>query len=281
MMTVHSLYCYLSEKLALVSDEPETEARLILQHILSLSYTGFLLNKCKEISETEKESAVAVLSERIRRRPLQYILGKWDFFGQSFFVGEGVLVPRPETEQLCEYVIEKLKKMSKPIVYDLCAGSGCIGLTLKMQVPDAQVYLFEKSPEAMLYLEKNRRNLGLARQTVTVQGDVLKGYDAFSCLPVPDVIVSNPPYIASFELSSLQPEVKNEPQMALDGGTDGLLFYKAIAEKWLSKMKNGFAAVECGENQAAQIVSIFSDYAKEIEIIKDFNQIDRIVAAQI
>lgn len=278
-MTVDSLYRYLSEKLASVSDEAETEARLILQHILSLSYTDFLLSKDRTVCGTDEERAMLVLSERLRHRPLQYILGKWDFFGQSFLVGEGVLVPRPETEQLCEYVLEKLRTMDKPIVYDLCAGSGCIGLTLKMQAPDSQVYLFEKSEEAMAYLEKNRRNLGLARETVTVQGDILKGYDAFSCLPVPDVIVSNPPYIASAELSSLQPEVKNEPMMALDGGENGLLFYEAIAEKWLSKMKSGFVAVECGEDQAMKIASLFSGYAKETEIIKDFNHIDRIVAA--
>ena len=279
MMTVHTLYGLLTEKLQAVSDEAGTEARLIIQDILSLSYTDFLLSKNRPVSDTEKQRAFSFLSERLSHKPLQYILGKWDFFGQSFFVGEGVLVPRPETEQLCEYVIEKLKKMENPIVYDLCSGSGCIGLTIKAQVPDSRVYLFEKSPEAMFYLERNRRNLGLARETVTVQGDILKGYDAFSCLPVPDVIVSNPPYIRSSEIASLQPEVKNEPAMALDGGEDGFLFYEAIAEKWLSKMKKGFAAVECGENQASYIGSLFEKHSSETEIIKDFNDIDRIVAA--
>lgn len=279
MMTVTSLYAYLTEKLASVSDEAQTEARLILQQVLSLSYTDFLLCKDRPVSEAEKQQVLFVLSERLSHRPLQYILGKWDFYGRSFSVGEGVLVPRPETEQLCEYVINKLSKMDRPVVYDLCAGSGCIGLTIKMQVPSSQVYLFEKSPEAMAYLEKNRRNLGLARETVTVQGDILKGYDAFSALPVPDVIVSNPPYICSGELSSLQPEVRREPSMALDGGIDGLEFYRAIAEKWLPAMKGGFVAVECGENQAYEIETLFSLVASETEIIKDFNGIDRMVAA--
>lgn len=279
MMTVHSLYDLLTEKLCAVSDEAGTEARLIIQHILSLSYTDFLIGKDRQISDAEAKQALDVLKERLDRRPLQYILGKWDFYGRSFYVGEGVLVPRPETEQLCEYVIEKLKKMDRPVVYDLCAGSGCIGLTIKMQVPFSQVYLFEKSPEAMRYLEINRRNFGLARDTVTVQGDICKGYDAFSCLPIPDVIVSNPPYICSCELSSLQPEVRREPSMALDGGEDGLLFYKVIAEKWFSKMKKGFVAVECGENQASDVLSLLSRYACETEIIKDFNDTDRMVAA--
>lgn len=278
-MTVNALYRKLSEKLSTVTDEYENEARIILEDVLSLSYSEFLLSGGKTVTEIEHEKIAAVLAERLRGRPLQYILGKWDFFFNEFFVGEGVLIPRPETEQLCEYAIEKLKKMKQPIVYDLCSGSGCIGLTVKTQVPDSRVFMFEKSPDAIEYLEKNRHKFGLERETVTVKGDILKGYDAFSSLPVPDVILSNPPYIPTCELEKLQREVRFEPAMALDAGEDGLIFYRAIAEKWLAKMKSGFVLVECGEDQALTVASIFSDFCNETEIIKDFNHIDRFVAA--
>lgn len=277
-MTVNALYRELSERLGTVTDENENEARIILEEILSLSYTDFLLSGNKTVDDMAQKRVSAILQERLSGRPLQYILGKWDFFSNEFFVGEGVLIPRPETEQLCEYAIEKLKKMNQPIVYDLCSGSGCIGLTVKMNVPDSRVFMVEKSPDAIDFLEKNRRKFGLERETVTIKGDILKGYEAFSALPVPDVILSNPPYIRTRDLGMLQPEVKFEPSMALDAGEDGLIFYRAIGEKWLSKMKSGFAVVECGEDQALKIASIFSDYCTETEILKDFNNIDRFVA---
>ena len=278
-MTVNEIYRELSRKLTAVTDEAEIEARIIIEEVLSLTYSDFLLSGGKAVGETEQNKISSVLAERLGGRPLQYILGKWDFYSNEFFVGEGVLIPRPETEQLCEYAIEKLKKTEKPIIYDLCAGSGCIGLTVKMHVPDSRVFMFEKSAEALVYLEKNRRKFGLERETVTIKGDILNGYEAFSALPVPDVIISNPPYIRTCDMDKLQPEVRFEPSMALDAGEDGLMFYRAIAEKWLSKMKSGFAVVECGEDQAMKIASIFSDYCTETEIIKDFNHIDRFVAA--
>lgn len=278
-MTVNALYRELCEKLSAVTDENKNEARIILEEVLSFSYTDFLLSGEKTVDEAQLKRVFSILQERLSGRPIQYILGKWDFFSNEFLVGEGVLIPRPETEQLCEYAIEKLKKLKNPVVYDLCSGSGCIGLTVKMNVPDSRVFMFEKSPEALDYLEKNRRKFGLERETVTIKGDILKGYEAFSALPVPDVILSNPPYIRTRDLETLQSEVKYEPSMALDAGEDGLIFYRAIAEKWLSKMKSGFAVVECDEDQAMEIASIFSDYCAETEIIKDFNNIDRFVAA--
>lgn len=278
-MTVNELYRVLCDALSAVTDENENEARVILEDVLSLSYSGFLLARNQRVGEQERNEVLRILDERLTGRPLQYILGKWDFYANEFLVGEGVLIPRPETEQLCEYAIEKLKNADRPIVYDLCSGSGCIGLTVKMQVPDSRVFMFEKSADALDYLEKNRRKFGLERETVSVKGDILKGYEAFSSLPVPDVILSNPPYIPARELETLQREVRFEPSMALEAGEDGLIFYRAIAEKWLSQMKSGFAVVECGEDQAMKIASIFSDFCTETEILKDFNHIDRFVAA--
>ena len=195
-------------------------------------------------------------------------------------MGEGVLIPRPETEELCTAVIERLKKMHAPTVFDLCAGSGCIGITLKKQVVQANVYLVEYFDEALGFLNENRMSLSVARSVPAIKGDVLEGYEKFGFLPRPDVIVSNPPYIKKSELAFLQSEVRCEPSAALDGGEDGLVFYRAFAEKWLPFInEKGFIAVECGETQAEKIASLFSKHSSEITVLKDFNGIDRFVIA--
>lgn len=280
-MTVFELYNFCKDELkSAQKDNFEFEAELIVRNVLSMSRTEFLLNKDDNVGACGIAEVQKILSKRKNGEPLQYILGEWDFYGETYKVGEGVLIPRPETEELCSAVIEKLKKMKSPTVFDLCAGSGCIGITLKKQAQNANVYLVEYYDEALAYLNENRMNLGVARSVPLIKGNVLDGYEGFSFLPRPDVVVSNPPYIKSGELSALQSEVRREPVTALDGGDDGLLFYRALAEKWLPFInENGFIAVECGEEQASSVAAMFSKYSGEISIIKDFNGIDRFVIA--
>lgn len=256
------------------------EARLLCEFVCDIKHGDFLFKRNEAVDEAVCKRASELCQRRINAEPLQYILGKWEFMGLEFKVGRGVLVPRPETEVLCEFVIDKIKNKEKAVVFDLCSGSGCIGLSLKHFVPTADVYMIEKSAEAVKYLEQNRINLGFARNTVAVQGDILGGYEKFSFLPKPDIIISNPPYIRTEEISLLQKEVQNEPFMALDGGEDGYVFYEALCEKWLPYIKDGgLMAVECGEEQAATISSMFMKNASETEIIKDFNNVERIVVA--
>ena len=280
-MTVFELYKFCESELEKNKKaDAGAEARLILQKVLGFDRTQLLLSKdnladAKAVAETQR-----ILEQRKKNIPLQYILGEWDFYGQTFKVGEGVLIPRPETEELCTAVIERLKKMQAPTVFDLCAGSGCIGITLKKQVAQANVYLVEYFDEALGFLNENRMALSVARSVPAIKGDVLEGYEKFGFLPRPDVIVSNPPYIKKSELSSLQSEVRCEPSTALDGGEDGLVFYRAFAEKWLPFInEKGFIAVECGETQAEKIASLFSKHSSEITVLKDFNGIDRFVIA--
>lgn len=280
-MTVFELYKICKSELEKSGkSDAETEAQLILQKVLSFDRTQLLLNKddlaaVGAIAETQR-----ILERRRMNVPLQYIFGEWDFYGQTYKVGEGVLIPRPETEELCTAVIERLQKMHSPTVFDLCAGSGCIGITLKKQVPQASVYLVEYYDEALGYLNENRMALSVARSVPAIKGNVLDGYEGFGFLPRPDVIVSNPPYIKKGELSSLQSEVRREPSTALDGGEDGLVFYRALAEKWLPYINDGgFIAVECGEEQAQSVASLFSKHSSEITVLKDFNGIDRFVIA--
>lgn len=281
-MTVFELYKSCRAELEGAGIEnAENEARFIVQKSLECDETAFLLSKNASAEPHVIDRAVSMTRRRLKKEPLQYILGEWDFFGYTFKVGEGVLAPRPETEELCSLVLERIKDTEKKLsVFDLCSGTGCIGISLKKTRPDLDVYLVEYSDEALGYLSENRMRLGVARSVPAIKGDVLLGYEAFGFLPAPDVIVSNPPYIKSTELPSLQTEVTREPKMALDGGEDGLDFYRALAQKWLPFLKSGgFIAVECGEDQAEAVAALFSKLADSISIIKDFNGIDRFVIA--
>lgn len=280
-MTLWQLYSKTKETLEENNiEDAQFEALQMLLSVAETDRTTFLLNKNLSVSDEQNEAVLKMVSLRLDGKPLQYILGKWEFMGLNFFVGEGVLIPRPETEELCEIVLDRLEKNKKNVVFDLCAGSGCIGLSLKHFAENIDIYLIEKSPDAICYLEKNKMALGFGRTAVSVQGDILKGYDAFSFLPLPDVIVSNPPYIKTQDISALQKEVQLEPHMALDGGDDGFVFYRVLADKWLSKMRDGsIMAVECGEEQAQYICSLFMRYASSAQIIKDFNKTDRFVVA--
>lgn len=280
-MTLWQLYSQTKQSLEENNvQDAEFEALQMVLSVCEMDRTAFLLNKSSFATKQQQDEISKMLSLRLEGKPLQYILGKWDFMGLSFFVGEGVLIPRPETEELCQLILDRLPKDRKSVVFDLCAGSGCIGLSLKHFAENIDIYLVEKSSDAICYLEKNKMVLGLGRTAVSVQGDILKGYDAFSFLPLPDVIVSNPPYIKTQDISTLQKEVQLEPHMALDGGEDGFVFYRALSEKWLSKMRDGsIIAVECGEEQAEHICSLFLKYASSAQIIKDFNKTDRFVLA--
>ena len=253
-MTVIELYRYCKDNLAF-TDTPEFDTICIFEDLLGIPKSKIYFN---EIVATDEQISIVenVIRSRKNGEPLQYILGKWDFYDLTFNVGKGVLIPRPETEALVDFALEKLKNIKSPVVYDLCAGSGCIGLTVA-------------------YLKANKEKHSLDNAYV-IQGDLFNV--DFSQIPQADVILSNPPYIPVGEIESLQKEVQFEPVTALDGGKDGLDFYRCLAEKWTSKVKkNGFIALECGEEQSADIISLFSGKYSEKQVIYDFNNIDRIV----
>lgn len=229
------------------------------------------------------DEQIALMDKLIERRkkgePLQYIVGSWSFYGLEFAVGEGVLIPRPETELLVEYVLKELKNINNIVVYDLCSGSGCIGLTVAKIRPDADVYLFEKEDKAFEYTKKNAEKFNLKNVNL-VKCDIFD-FD-FSLLPLADAIISNPPYIKTDEIPLLQTEVRHEPVSSLDGGKDGLDFYRCIASKWSKKLKKGgLIAMECGDGQSSDIISVFDSIKSEKNVVFDFNDIDRIVTFRI
>ncbi len=231
--------------------------------------------------ERERDFLKAV-EERAARRPLQYILGEWEFMGLSLRVGEGVLVPREDTAVLAETLAERLQGVPEPVGVDLCAGSGAVALGLCALLPHAKLTCLELSEQAFSYLEQNLAAYPQYKICAKV-GDVLRKETAESFPPQSlDFIASNPPYIPSKELSILQPEVQREPAMALDGGEDGLVFYRALCALWLPRLKpGGILAVEIGEDQGKTVSALFASHGlTKIELRQDWAGLDRCVAGK-
>jgi release factor glutamine methyltransferase len=225
----------------------------------------------------EQETLLSnALAQRVAGRPLQYILGEWEFLNLTLKVGEGVLIPRPDTELLCEIAAEYLRDITAPRVLDLCAGSGCVGLGVASLHPDALVTEVELSDAAMGYLKQNV--LRYPDYAVTVrQADVLTDWGEFA--DGWDGILSNPPYIPTAHLDGLMREVQREPRMALDGDVDGLRFYRVIAEQWCKKLRvGGFCAVEVGFDQGQTVAALFREAGlREVEIHRDLAGVERVV----
>lgn len=272
-MTIKELFRYCSEQLSF-SDSPEFEAICIFEDLLNISKSKIYFDDIV-VTDEQIKTVESVINRRKNGEPLQYILGKWDFYDMTFNVGKGVLIPRPETETLVDFALEKIKDIDSPVIYDLCAGSGCIGLTIANHRKDAKVFLLEKEDGALTYLKSNKEKYNLDNAFI-IKGDLFEV--DFLNFPDADVILSNPPYIPACEIESLQKEVHFEPITALNGGIDGLDFYRCIAEKWISKVKkNGYIALECGEEQSEDIINLFNGKYSEKQVIYDFNNIDRIV----
>ena len=276
-MTLKELFEYCSDELSF-GECGNFEAQCIFEDMLKVDRSR-ILSSSSPVTEDDILLVNSIIERRKAGEPLQYILGTWDFYDLTFFVGQGVLIPRPETEILVDFALDNLKDIKNPVIFDLCAGTGCIGLTIAKHMPEATVYLLEKQENAFEYLKKNADNLTLENVQL-IKGDLFT-FD-FDELPMADLIVSNPPYIPTTEIEELQKEVLSEPISALDGGNDGLDFYRCLADKWTSKVKkSGFMAFECGDNQSKDVTDLFFGKYTENNVIFDFNNIDRIVTFRI
>lgn len=259
-------------------ESPAFDAACLFEKVFGLDRQKRIVHAAEPAGEQKAEEYLRLSRERAGGRPLQYILGSWPFLGLMLAVGEGVLIPREETELLVQTAAELLRGGESPEIIDLCSGSGAVALGLASLFPGASVLAAELYGEALSYLDLNIQNTGL-RQVKSVQTDVLDSESA-ARFAFFDCIVSNPPYVTADELRTLQTEVRREPRTALLGGEDGLLFYRAIASLWLPKLKpGGAAAVEIGEGQAESVVRLFQNAGlSEIRVVKDFNGFDRVVA---
>jgi release factor glutamine methyltransferase len=258
-------------------DSPVFDARQLVEYCLGYNETRLLLNSGDMLEDAQLLYFDECVHRRCNREPLQYILGMWDFYDSTFKVGEGVLIPRPETELLVDCAIDKISKNQYSVVYDLCCGSGCIGISIAKRFPDIQVYCVDLSDKAIEYTTRNKELL-CTENVKIVKADILESV-SFLGMPAPDVIISNPPYIRSADVPDLQKEVSFEPPMALDGGEDGLIFYRSLADNWFPYIRRGGCIMmECGDEQARDVLSLFVDKAQKGRIIKDGAGIERIVS---
>lgn len=235
----------------------------------------------ENVSAEHEEKIRGMIKRRSEGEPLQYILGEWDFWSCTFKVGEGVLIPRPDTETLIEDVLKicRRKNLRSPKIADLCSGSGCIAITLKKELPTAEVSAVELSEQAIGYLKRNSELNGADINIVAA--DVLDSRTAEKFREL-DIIVTNPPYLTAEEMKELQPEVCREPYMALFGGNDGLDFYRQLAPLWRDSMKKGGSfCCEFGMGQHDAVKKILhQNHFINIKFSKDAGGIIRTAAAE-
>ncbi len=264
---------YLAEKGV---ENARLEAEWLLCAATGLDRVGLYVNFEKPLSEAELAEVRGMVVRRARREPLQYILGTQEFMGLEFAVSPAVLIPRHDTEVLVEEGLKRAKGGSR--ILDIGVGSGCIAVALAKQLPDAEVSGGDESAEALAVAEKNA-----VRHGVTVrlrQGSLLAPFlgERF------DLIVSNPPYIPTADLAGLQPEVRDfEPRGALDGGADGLDFYRAIIPAAVDHLTgDGWLLVEVGIGQADEVRPLFAMAGfTEIFTARDPAGIDRVVGGRV
>ncbi len=266
-------------------ESPQIEAEWILREVLGLSRLEIYLRYERPLAATELARIKALLLKRAAGQPIQYVLGNAEFMGLKFKVTPDVLIPRPETELLVEKVIGlcQARSWNEPQILDIGTGSGCIAIALANRLPGCQVTAVDVSPAALAVARENARELYADKQVDFRQLDILKSTDS---LPVGlDVIVSNPPYVAGDWFLNLPKLVKeHEPEIALNPGPDGLLFYRRISEiaPRLGKA-GGFAVMEIGgDHQAAGVAELFSgNKFSLVEVVKDYSGLSRIVMAEL
>lgn len=268
-------------------DEARTECEHMLMQLLQLSRSDALhrMNSGEALRVHQEEQFFAWIQAREKRIPLAYLLGDVFFHSLKLKVGPGCLIPRPETELLVEAVAMSLKGKKHPLILDVGCGSGAIGLALLNQSDDANAVLIDVSNEALEIALTNARELNLEKRAEFILSDL------FSCFELPsddgqmpekrkfDVIVSNPPYLTREDMNTLQPEVAHEPRLALDGGLDGLDFYRRIVRDAGPYLKaGGCLGLEVGAGQSQEICGLLEKAGySEIKVFKDHQGIERTI----
>ena len=258
------------------------EARLLVSHAVGKSKEAFLRD-LRLYTSTENEQKInALLQRRLTGEPLAYLIGEWEFYGLPIKVTPDVLIPRMDTEVLVETAVNALvgRKMDARIL-DLCSGSGCIGCAISHELPAARLVMVDISDRA---LEVSKQNLRLNRQnrTICLKADALaKPHMSIGTF---DLIVSNPPYVPSFEILTLDSSVRDyEPLGALDGGEDGLMFYRAIVRNWKGVLRPGGQLMfEVGETQADAVSDLMRGAGfRDIATVEDTAGVRRVVTGRI
>jgi len=257
-------------------DSPGVDAEWLLAHVLDCPRPELPLHRDQPLTPTQATHWAELLAARVRRIPLQHLLGTANFCGLELAVNEHVLVPRPETELLAEAAWNIANSFETLRVLDIGTGSGCLAIAIARHAPAAAVHAMDISPPA----------LAVAQANADRHGTAITFHEGNACEALPkgpwEVIVSNPPYIPSAELAGLQPEVReHDPALALDGGHDGLTIYRALIPRALAGLAaGGRLLLEVGDGQAAAVVGIIAEHGGGVqEVLPDLNNIERIVIA--
>ena len=266
-------------------DSPRLQTELLLAHLLQRPRMQLYLNFERALTPPEIESFRELVKRRGLREPLQHILGTTSFCGLEIAVNRHVLIPRPETELLAERGWTFLNQLSPPnpqpsTALDFGTGSGCLAIALAHHCPTAQVQAIDVSPAALALARENAARHGLAGRIEFREGD---GFAAVPAETQFDLIISNPPYIPSAEIATLQPEVRDyDPGGALDGGPEGLDYYRRLAAEAGPFLKpGGRLMLEIGDGQAARVGEILQQQKWIVEaLLEDYNHTLRIVIAR-
>ncbi|MBR1730968.1 MAG: peptide chain release factor N(5)-glutamine methyltransferase [Ruminococcus sp.] len=258
-------------------ENPAFNSLCLVEKAFSVTHQDLIIKPSITADEKKLATFESLVERRLSGEPLQYILGEWEFYGRRLKVGSGVLIPRDDTEVLLRCCLEILKTKPCARILDLCSGSGALAIAVAKET-GCEVYAVEKSADALPYLYEN---IKLNNAEVKVcDGDVFECHREFEN-GFFDLILSNPPYIKSEEINSLQTEVGFEPRMALDGGEDGYDFYRFIIKEWSAKLKSGGTlAFELGEGQFDTVKALMNEAGYEnITPRYDFSNIQRAVTA--
>lgn len=259
-------------------ESPKLKARLLLQYVLDKPRQYIIVYDNKEIDKQQQWQYFINIEKLTKGVPLQHITHRQEFMKMDFFVNEDVLIPRPDTEILVEEVIKIAQKYNSPKILDLCTGSGAIAISIKKFVPNADITAVDISEKALEVAQKNAKRLDA--EINFVKSDLFDKLENKKY----DIIVSNPPYIRKDEIKKLSEEVQKEPKIALDGGEDGLDFYRIITEESINYLKTGsFLCFEIGYNQKNDVIKIIEDEQnyKNTYCKKDLYGNDRIIITQV
>lgn len=257
--------------------DPRLNAERMLAHVLGLKRIDLYLQFDRPLNRDERNAYKDLLKRRTAREPLQYILGETEFMSLPFRVGPDVLIPRPETEVLVERVLEDAKAEPVQTILDIGTGSGCIAVSLAVNLPDVRITALDVSKEALETASQNAELNGVQERIHFIRGDIRCGIESDSRF---DAAVSNPPYISLDEWDGLEPEIREfEPRSALCDESDGLAFYREIAGKSRSFLQNGGRLyLEVGDGQSGSVRRLLETSGfSGVESFLDFNRIERVV----
>lgn len=250
-------------------------ARVLLEFILKIDRNEIIKKQEQEVEKEEEKEYKKAIEKILQGNPLQYITKKQEFMKLTFYVDENVLIPQPDTEILVEEVLKIAKRENKEKILDMCTGSGCIGISLANGLENAKITMSDISKKALQIAEKNAKNNNIEEKIKIIESDLFKNIkEKF------DIIVSNPPYIETKVIPTLSKQVQKEPILALDGGKDGLLFYrKLINEAPLFLKDEGYLCMEIGYNQKEKVIKLAKKEGifSKIEQVKDLSGNDRVI----